>query len=92
MNAVTALARPEIRNLRSYRAAQYEAGLLRLNANETPWRPPGDDSAEGLNHYPEVRPIPLTRALGKQYGVDPGAVLVTETADGSLRSVVEPEP
>lgn len=88
MSEITALARSEIQNLRPYRPAQYETGLLRLNANETPWRPPGDQSADGLNHYPEVRPIGLTRALAEQYGVDPAAVLVTRGSSEAIDLLV----
>ena len=43
------LIRPEIRRMRPYRNAEFEAGMIRLNANETPWRPPGDVTRAGLN-------------------------------------------
>ena len=72
MNSVLDLVRPEIRELRPYRAAQYADGLLRLNANETPWSPPGGMPASGLNRYPEVRPETLTRRLAEHYGVPAG--------------------
>ncbi|MDP7661312.1 MAG: aminotransferase class I/II-fold pyridoxal phosphate-dependent enzyme, partial [Gammaproteobacteria bacterium] len=78
------LARPEIRDLRPYRAAPYKAGLLRLNANETPWRPSGDNSADGLNHYPEVRPFHLQETLALRYGIDPGQVLVTRGSSDAI--------
>ncbi|MAF83299.1 MAG: histidinol-phosphate transaminase [Gammaproteobacteria bacterium] len=78
------LARPEIRNLRPYRPAQYKDDLLRLNANETPWRPAGDNSADGLNYYPEVRPFRLLETLAMHYGIDPGQVLVTRGSSDAI--------
>ena len=89
MSAVD-LLRPEIRELRPYKAADYVGGLIRLNANETPWRPPGDDSRDGLNRYPEPRPAELTERLTDFYGVDQGQLLVTrgssEAIDVLIRS------
>jgi len=84
MSDLAALARPEILELRPYRAAHYEEGLVRLNANETPWRPPGDESAAGLNHYPEARPATLTRCLAEFYGVAAEQVLVTRGSSEAI--------
>lgn len=84
MSIALELARPEIRNLRPYRAASYEDGLLRLNANEAPWRPLGDTSAGGLNHYPDVRPDALTQALARHYGLPAGQVLVTRGSSEAI--------
>ncbi len=84
MNTLKDLARPEIRNLRPYRPAQSETGLLRLNANETPWRPAGDHSAEGLNHYPQVRPFRLMSALAGYYAVEPNQLLVTRGSSEAI--------
>ena len=88
MSKITALARPEVRNLRPYRAAPYHAGLLRLNANETPWRPAGDNSADGLNLYPEARPLRLTKALAKHYGVASKQLLVTRGSSEAIDLLV----
>lgn len=88
MNKAKDLARAEIRNLRPYRAAQYKTGLLRLNANETPWRPAGDDSANGLNHYPEVRPFRLMESLGRYYAVDRNRLLVTRGSSEAIDLLV----
>jgi histidinol-phosphate aminotransferase len=84
MSTLKDLARPEIRNLRPYRAALYETGLLRLNANETPWRPAGDNTVDGLNHYPEGRPIRLTEALARHYAVEPNQLLVTRGSSEAI--------
>ena len=54
---LTKLFRPELRSLKPYQAATYEDGLVRLNANETPF--PGSE-ADGLNRYPAVRPETLS--------------------------------
>ena len=88
MSDIAALARPEILELRPYRAAHCEEGLVRLNANETPWRPPGDDSVDGLNLYPEARPLTLTRCLAEFYGVTPEQVLVTRGSSEAIDLLV----
>lgn len=88
MSTILGLARPEIRNLRPYRAAQYAAGSLRLNANETPWRPPGDTSAGGLNRYPEIRPVTLTRSLADHYGLATEQLLVTRGSSEAIDLLV----
>jgi len=71
------LLRPEIRHLRPYKPADYVGGFIRLNANETPWRPPGDETRDGLNRYPDPRPVELTKRLAALYGVQPDELLVT---------------
>ena len=45
--SVLDLARPELRAIRPYVPGQWEPGLLRLNANESPWRAPGDTTERG---------------------------------------------
>lgn len=88
MSSILNLARAEIRELRPYTPAHFEAGMLRLNANETPWRAPGDQSADGLNHYPEVRPVTLTRALARHYELQPEQVLVTRGSSDAIDLLV----
>lgn len=88
MSTILELARPEIRELRPYRAAQYVDGLLRLNANETPWRPPGDPTTRGLNRYPKVRPVTLTASLAARYGVPPEQLLVTRGSSEAIDLLV----
>lgn len=78
------LLRPEIRQLRPYRPADYVGGFIRLNANETPWRPPGDDTRDGLNRYPEPRPEELTARLTTFYGMGPGQLLVTRGSSEAI--------
>lgn len=84
MSAVDRLARPEILALRPYRAAHHEEGLVRLNANETPWPPPVAAQSTDLNHYPEARPLTLTQRLAEFYGVDPEQLLVTRGSSEAI--------
>ena len=56
MSGILDLARPELRDVRPYVPGAYEPGCIRLNANESPWRTPGDTSERGLNVYPPPRP------------------------------------
>lgn len=73
---ITAIARPEIRALRSYQVAPPPDGAVRLNANEAPMAI-GNGGAQGLNRYPSIRPTALTMNLAKHYGVAADNVLVT---------------
>jgi len=77
------LIRPEIRDLEPYETAKQVRGLVRLNANEAPW--PGDGSAEdGLNRYPEIRPLELHARLAARYGVSADMVLATRGSSEAI--------
>ena len=78
------LARPEIRKLVPYSAANYADGLLRLNANETPWPAPGGPAGSGLNRYPAEKPVELTARLAEYYGVAPADLLVTRGSSEAI--------
>jgi histidinol-phosphate aminotransferase len=82
--SVLDLARPELRGIRPYVPGQWEPGLLRLNANESPWRAPGDATERGLNVYPPPRPAILTAKLAAHYGVDPLQILVTRGSSEAI--------
>ena len=84
MTSTLDLLRPEIRQLRPYKAADYVGGFIRLNANENPWRPPGDETRDGLNRYPEPRPAELTERLTAFYGLRPGQLLVTRGSSEAI--------
>lgn len=71
------LARPELRKLKPYSPGGYESDLVRLNANESPWRIPGDNTERGLNFYPPPRPLLLRKLLADHYGVIEEKILVT---------------
>jgi histidinol-phosphate aminotransferase len=94
MSSILELIRPEIRQLKPYRSAQFEDGCVRLNANESPWRPPGDTTQRGLNWYPEPRPLRLQQRLAAHYGVDAARLLVTrgssEAIDVAIRGFCRP--
>jgi histidinol-phosphate aminotransferase len=77
------LVRPEIRDLQPYETAKQVRGLVRLNANEAPW--PGDGSAvDGLNRYPEIRPLELHARLAAHYGVSADTVLATRGSSEAI--------
>lgn len=78
------LARPEIRKLVPYSAANYAAGMVRLNANETPWPAPGSSEAADLNHYPPEKPVELTERLADYYGVAADNLLVTRGSSEAI--------
>ena len=84
MSWLTELARPEIRALRAYEHATWEPGLVRLHANELPWRVPADASQAGLNRYPEPHPHALTAALADFYGVPAECVLAARGSDEAI--------
>ena len=75
MIKVLDLARQELRGIRPYVPGAYEPGCIRLNANESPWRAPGDTSERGLNVYPPPRPTVLQAKLAGYYGIEQRQIL-----------------
>ena len=84
MKSVLDLARPELRAIRPYVPGVYEPGYIRLNANESPWRMPGDTSERGLNIYPPPRPVALKERLADYYGIDERQLLVTRGSSEAI--------
>lgn len=84
MSALLDLARPELRAIRPYVPGAYEPGCIRLNANESPWRAPGDDSERGLNVYPPPRPTVLQEKLSDYYGIEQRQILVTRGSSEAI--------
>lgn len=84
MKSVLDLARPELLSLRPYGPGAYEPGRVRLNANESPWRLPGDATERGLNIYPPPRPTDLVAALAAWWRVDPAKLLVTRGSSEAI--------
>jgi histidinol-phosphate aminotransferase len=74
---IAELARPELRALQPYEAAQQVDDTIRLNANEAPWSSSADRFRRPLNRYPEIRPARLARSLGDYFSCDPARLLVT---------------
>jgi histidinol-phosphate aminotransferase len=86
--SVLGLARPEIRAMQPYSSARMEAsgGQILLNANESPWTPPGDDL--GCNRYPDPQPAALVDALASLYGVRREQLLVGRGSDEAIDLLV----
>lgn len=84
MSTVLDLARPELRRLQPYVPGDYEPDTLRLNANESPWRAPGDPTSRGLNRYPPPRPRELITLLARYYDVPERELLVTRGSSEAI--------
>jgi histidinol-phosphate aminotransferase len=85
---VLSLARPDILELQPYQHAKWDPTLERMHANEMPWRAQGDNSAAGLNRYPEPQPHALVERMAKLYGVPSSRVLVGRGSDEAIDLVV----
>lgn len=88
MSWLTDIARADIRALKAYEHANWEPGLVRLHANELPWRAPGDPSEAGLNLYPEPHPHALMDRLADLYGVPHGQALACRGGDEAIDLLV----
>ena len=84
MSGVLDLARPDIRALAPYQHATWDPSLERMHANEMPWRAQGDNTAAGLNRYPEPQPRALLARMSKLYGVPESRVLVGRGSDEAI--------
>ena len=82
--SIVDLARPEIRALEAYEAAQQVDNTIRLNANESPQVNPVDHFRRPLNRYPEVRPAKLQAALAERYGCAVDQLLVTRGSSEAI--------
>jgi histidinol-phosphate aminotransferase len=88
MSGVLHLARPEIVALAPYSPALWDPALVRLHANENPWRNPADTSRAGLNRYPEPQSSQLVERLASLYGVAASRVLVGRGSDEGIDLLV----
>ncbi|HNP65637.1 MAG TPA: histidinol-phosphate transaminase [Woeseiaceae bacterium] len=77
-------ARPEIRALRAYQAAEQVDDTIRLNANESPSTCSVGHFRRPLNRYPEVRPLALQAALANRFGSRTEQVLVTRGSSEAI--------
>jgi histidinol-phosphate aminotransferase len=84
MSWLSDIARPDIRSLQPYQHASWEPGLVRLHANELPWRVDADASEAGLNRYPEPHPLALAGRLAGLYQVPAGSVLACRGSDEAI--------
>jgi len=85
---ISDLARPDIVALKAYEHAKWDPALERLHANELPWRSIGDDSAAGLNRYPEPQPRQLLDCLASLYAMPREYVLVGRGSDEPIDLLV----
>jgi histidinol-phosphate aminotransferase len=88
MTWVASLARPEIVALKAFSPASWELGVTRLNANELPWRAAQDESAAGLNRYPDPEARALTWRLAELYRVAAESLLVCRGSDEAIDLLV----
>ena len=88
MSSVLSLARPDILALQPYQHAAWDPSLERLHANEMPWRAQGDNTAAGLNRYPEPQPRALVERMAQIYGVPASQVLVGRGSDEAIDLLV----
>jgi len=88
MSSVLGLLRPEIVALAPYSPAHWDPALVRLHANENPWRSPVDTTRAGLNRYPEPQSSELATALAALYGVEPSQVTVGRGSDEGIDLLV----
>lgn len=84
MSLAARLARPEILALVPYAHASWDPALERLHANENPWRYVGDQSAAGLNRYPEPQPLAVEARLAALYGVGAGQLIAGRGSDEGI--------
>lgn len=82
------IARPEVRHLKAYVAAEQISGMIRLNANESPESPWADLDRSPLNRYPQVRPAELQKRMATLYGVSPDRVLATRGSTEAIDTLV----
>ena len=86
--SIAHLARPEIRSLRAYEAAEQVDDTIRLNANESPMVGDADHFRRSLNRYPEVRPRKLQHLLAARFGCAPAQLLVTRGSSEAIDLLV----
>lgn len=82
------LARPEIRALHAYKAAEQVDDTIRLNANESPHATTIGSFRRPLNRYPEVRPVGLQKTLAERFGCAPERLLVTRGSSEAIDLVI----
>lgn len=88
MSWIDKLVRPDLLGLKTYEHASWEPGLVRLHANELPWRATGDETVYGLNQYPEPQPRALIERLAQIYQVPPERLLLSRGSDEAIDLLV----
>jgi histidinol-phosphate aminotransferase len=82
------LVREDLRAFAGYSSARRStaSGSVWLNANESPWRNPADET--GVNRYPDPQPAALRESLAALYGVQPAQLLVGRGSDEGIDLLV----
>jgi histidinol-phosphate aminotransferase len=88
MSWIEKLARPDLLGFKAYEHAAWEPGLTRLHANEVPWRATRDESAYGLNRYPEPQPHELLDRLAQIYQMPSVNLLLSRGSDEAIDLLV----
>lgn len=88
MSGPVSLARPDLKAFVPYESAVPRADMIRLHANESPWRHDFDDTERGLNRYPDPRNDAVAGRLAGLYGVPEGEVLLTRGSDDAIDVLV----
>lgn len=86
--SIARLARPGIRALHAYEAAEQVDDTIRLNANESPRSSTSGHFRRPLNRYPEVRPQRLRQALAERFGCASDQLLVTRGSSEAIDLVI----
>ena len=86
--SILKVARPEIRTLHAYEAAEQVDDAIRLNANEAPQPNSIGNFRRPLNRYPEVRPVGLQKALARHFGCVAEQLLVTRGSSEAIDLVI----
>ncbi|MGB5625293.1 MAG: histidinol-phosphate transaminase [Woeseiaceae bacterium] len=86
--SIVRLARPEIRSLQAYEAAEQVDDTIRLNANESPLVSASNQFRRSLNRYPEVRPEKLRNLLATRFDCAPQELLVTRGSSEAIDLLV----
>jgi histidinol-phosphate aminotransferase len=79
-----ALVRPDLKDFTPYEHAVFDPGYARLHANESQWRHAFDQTAGGLNVYPDPQPTSLIARLAQLYGVSGDRLLLTRGSDDGI--------
>lgn len=88
--------REALASLEAYRTHDYQPGLVRLDANESPF-PLGQADLDAfaralsrvaLHRYPDVSGRPLRRAFARRLGVSPEQVLVGNGSDEAISILI----
>lgn len=82
--SIVHIARPAIRALKPYVAAEQLDDTVRLNANESPWASRTDSFRRPLNRYPEIRPNRVRTQLASHYRVETAQLIVTRGSSEAI--------